>query len=210
MKKINNGIIDEFFKEFKNKIKTDKTDLCIAMEKFGSDKCSDWHNYSPFYNFLFSSDRENPLNIFEVGIYGGSSVRAWKEYFKNSQIYCGDVNRDYFVNEERIQSFFCDQDIPSSILSMWENEILMDLYFDVIIDDGKHEYISNINFLENSYHKLKKDGIFIIEDLTRSTYDRFEERISEIRNQLSPSHIELIAIENSKNTIDNNLLVIQK
>ena len=207
MKLINNSAIDSFFNEGKI---NGETDLCITLKKFGSDKCSDWHNYSTFYEFIFSEDREKDLKIFEVGIYGGSSVRSWKEYFKNSQIYCGDVNQDYFVNEDRIQSFFCDQDNPEAIREMWENETLKDINFDIIIDDGKHEYTSNINFLENSYHKLKKGGIFIIEDLTRFTFDRFEERIEEIKERLSPSHIQLIQIQNRKNTIDNNLLVIQK
>ena len=186
MKTINNNTITSFFSEENNII---KTDLCITMVKFGSDKCSDWHNYSSFYDFMFSEDRNKDLKIFEVGIYGGSSVKAWKEYFKNSQIYCGDVNRDYFVNEDRIRSFFCDQDNPESIQGMWNDEVLKDINFDIIIDDGKHEYTSNINFLENSYHKLKKGGIFIIEDLTRFTFDRFEERIEEIKERLSPSHI---------------------
>jgi len=207
MKKINSSLINSFFNGANNNI---QTDLCIKMTKFGSDKCSDWHNYSSFYDFMFSEDRNKDLKIFEVGIYGGSSVKAWKEYFKNSQIYCGDVNRDYFVNEDRIRSFFCDQDNPESIQGMWNDEVLKDINFDIIIDDGKHEYTSNINFLENSYHKLKKGGIFIIEDLTRFTFDRFEERIEEIKERLSPSHIQLIQIQNRKNTIDNNLLVIQK
>jgi len=207
MKQINNNTINEFFSS--GKINS-KTDLCISLKKFGSDKCSDWHNYSAFYEFLFSKDRELDLRLFEVGIYGGSSVRAWQEYFKNSKIYCGDVNTDYFVNEGRIQSFFCDQDNPDSIKGMWENETLRDIQFDIIIDDGKHEYIPNVNFLENSYHKLKKDGIFIVEDLTRFTFDRFEEKIDELSRRLMPSHIQLIAIPNEKNTIDNNILVIQK
>jgi SAM-dependent methyltransferase len=207
MKQINNNTINEFFSS--GKINS-KTDLCISLEKFGSDKCSDWHNYSAFYEFLYSEDRESDLRLFEVGIYGGSSVRAWQEYFKNSKIYCGDVNMDYFVNEGRIQSFFCDQDNPDSIKGMWENETLRDIQFDIIIDDGKHEYIPNVNFLENSYHKLKKGGIFIIEDLTRFTFDRFEERIEELSQRLMPSHIQLIAIPNEKNTIDNNILIIQK
>jgi hypothetical protein len=207
MKQINDNTINEFFNS--GKINS-KTDLCISLQKFGSDKCSDWHNYSGFYEFLFSEERKSDLRLFEVGIYGGSSVRAWKEYFKNSKIYCGDVNTDYFINEDRILSFFCDQDNPDSIKDMWENEVLKDIQFDIIIDDGKHEYISNLNFLENSYHKLKKGGIFIVEDLTRSTFDRFQEKIEELSQKLIPSYIKLIEIYNKNNNIDNNILIIQK
>lgn len=207
MKIINPHIIESFLGS--NKMK-EKTDLCGILEKFGSDKSSDWHNYSPLYNFLFSEDRNDNLNFFEVGIYGGASVKSWKEYFKNSKIYCGDVNRDYFIFEERILSFFCDQDNPDSIIGMWEADELKDIQFDVIVDDGKHEHIPNLNFLNNSYHRLKEGGIFIIEDLTRPTFDRFEEQIEGLRQRLMPSYIQLIEIYNVNNTIDNNILIIQK
>ena len=207
MKIINSHIIESFLSSDKMK---EKTDLCNILEKFGSDKSSDWHNYSPLYNFMFSENRNNNLNFFEVGIYGGASVKSWKEYFKNSKIYGGDVNRDYFINEERIKSFFCDQDNPDSIRGMWESEELKGIQFDVIIDDGKHEYISNINFLDNSYHKLKEGGIFIVEDLTRFTFDRFREQIKDLRQRLMPSYMDLISISNENNTIDNNILIIQK
>jgi SAM-dependent methyltransferase len=207
MKKIKNDIIDSFFSGVEI---NDKTDLCIILEKYGSDKCSDWHNYSLFYDFIFSQDKGKNLKIFEVGIYGGSSIRSWKEYFKNSHIYCGDINNEYFINEDRIKSYFCDQDNPESIKEMWENLDLKDIYFDIIIDDGKHEYLSNINFLENSYHKLKKGGIFIVEDLTESTFRKFEQNLEEINNRLDPFYSRLIRIENEKNTIDNNILILQK
>jgi hypothetical protein len=207
MKLITNSIIDSFYKEGKN---NRETDLCIILKKFGSDKCSDWHNYSTLYDFIFFGDREKDLKIFEVGIYGGSSVRSWKEYFKNSQIYCGDVNREYFVKEDRIESFFCDQDRPKSIREMWENDKLKNIDFDVIIDDGKHEYVSNINFLENSYHKLKKGGFFIIEDLTKSTLNSFRDNIEELERIFKPRYIQILEIPNSHNTIDNNILLIQK
>ena len=208
MKLINNSIIDQFFNEGKI---NGETDLCITLKNFHSDKCSDWHNYSTFYDFIFSEDREEDLKIFEVGIYHGSSVRSWKEYFKNSQIYCGDIHRDYFINEDRIQSFFCDQDNPESIGEMWENETLKNIDFDVIMDDGKHEYISNINFLENSYHKLKEGGFFIVEDLlTLSTLNSFKEKIEVLRETLKPRYIQLLEIPNPHNSIDNNILLIQK
>ena len=171
MKLINNSAIDSFFNEGKI---NGETDLCITLKKFGSDKCSDWHNYSTFYEFIFSE------------------------------------NQDYFVNEDRIQSFFCDQDNPEAIREMWENETLKDIDFDIIIDDGKHEYIPNINFLENSYHKLKEGGFFIVEDLTLSTLNSFREKIEELGKVLKPRYIQLLEIPNSHNSIDNNILLIQK
>lgn len=186
------------------------TELCIILKDFQSDKSSDWHNYSTLYHHMFKHLTEVSMNIFEVGIYAGSSVRSWKKYFKNGNVYCGDVNTNYFVNEDGIKSFYCDQDTPSSIDSLWNTDELKNIEFDIIIDDGKHEFQSNINFLIHSIHKLKTGGIFIIEDLTIPTYNQFASILNELKEKLKIEHIELIKLPNSKNTIDNNILVIRK
>lgn len=186
------------------------TDLCKLLRKHGSDKCSDWHNYSPLYNFLFSADRERELNFFEVGIYGGGSIRTWKDYLKNSKIYCGDVNSEYFIKEDRIKSFYCDQDNQDSINEMWKNIDLQETDFDVIIDDGKHEFIPNYNFLVCSISKLKKNGIFIVEDLTSNTLIEFKNICNSLQDRFDLNFIECLEIENPNNKIDNNILLIQK
>jgi hypothetical protein len=197
--------------EFINNEEFNKTtDLCDTLKYYKSDKCSDWHNYSTLYHHIFNHLTNVPMNIFEVGIYAGSSVRSWKKYFKNGNVYCGDVNSNYFVNEEKIKSFYCDQDTTASIDFMWKNEDLNNIEFDIIIDDGKHEFTANINFLLHSIHKLKTDGIFIVEDLTIPTYNQFASILNELKEKLKVEHIELIKLPNSKNTIDNNILVIRK
>lgn len=207
MKKITENQIDNFFNTINFNY---ETTLCGILSKYGSDKCSDWHNYSQFYNFLFEENHKEELNIFEVGILFGSSIRAWSEYFENSKIFCGDFNSEYFINEKNIKSFYCNQDDTQSILDMWKNETLRNILFDIIIDDGKHEFSSNCNFLVHSYHKLKEGGIFIVEDLTNSTYNNFQSFIEDFKRNNQPSLIKLLKIENPKNKIDNNLLIIQK
>lgn len=187
-----------------------ETDLCRIIKESGSDKCSGWHNYSPLYHFIFSENKSDFLNLFEVGIYGGGSVRAWKKYFQNSMIFCGDVNRDYFIDEERVKSFYCDQDNPHSINKMWEDQDLINVEFDVIIDDGKHEFQPNLSFLASSYYKLKPNGFFIIEDLTIKTMDLFKSKLEEIKDSLNPSYMEILEIPYPPNTIDNNIILIQK
>jgi hypothetical protein len=204
---LNEKNLNEFFNSDNNKI---ETELCSLFKKYGSDKSSDWHNYSTFYNLLFKEVKNDNLNIFELGIYGGGSVRAWNDYFTNSKIYCGDVNHSYFINENNISSFFCNQDDVQSINEMWKIGELDNILFDIIIDDGKHEYSSNYNFLLNSYHKLKKSGIFIVEDLTESTFNNFKNYLPNFIENNNPSFIKLLRIENPNNRIDNNILIIQK
>jgi hypothetical protein len=45
---------------------------------------------------------------------------------------------------------------------MWNK---IDKNFDIIIDDGLHEYDANIIFYENSIDRLCKDGLYVIEDV---------------------------------------------
>jgi 23S rRNA U2552 (ribose-2'-O)-methylase RlmE/FtsJ len=94
----------------------------------------------------------------------GSSLRVWKDYFKNAEIYGADLDKTIlFNNEDKIHTFYVDQLDSGSIKKMWDN--IGKTNFDIIIDDGLHTYDANLNFFLNSFDKLKKNGIYIIEDV---------------------------------------------
>src|SRR5262245_53073072 len=44
------------------------TRMCRVMTKYGSDKGSDWHNYTTVYSALFEEFRDQPVRIFELGL----------------------------------------------------------------------------------------------------------------------------------------------
>ncbi|MFZ9531137.1 MAG: hypothetical protein ACO272_01335 [Candidatus Fonsibacter ubiquis] len=191
---------------------SEETDLCKILKKYGSDKSSDWHNYSPLYNYFFQHLKDDEINFFEVGIYHGASVHSWREYFSKAKIFTADVDEKTFLKVEDldVECFYCDQDDPITIKTMWNTDKLKDIHFDVILDDGKHEFISNLNFLKESIHKLKKGGIFIIEDLTISTCNSFENILFGLQNQYSLDYIKLLKLPSQNNKIDNNILLIIK
>lgn len=155
-----------------------RTPMCKLFAEYGSDK-STWHNYTNLYDSLFKNfglvDKE--INIFELGLGSnnpniksnmgvngkpGASLRAFAEYFPEGKIYGANIDKDILFQTDRIKTFYCDQTIPEVIRDMW-NQIPEE--FDIIIDDGLHEAHANITFFENSFHKLKKGGIYIIEDI---------------------------------------------
>lgn len=49
--------------------------------------------------------------------------------------------------------------------------------FDMIIDDGPHTYSSNYLFYTSSIYKLKKQGIYIIEDVNTDFIDKLYNEI---------------------------------
>jgi hypothetical protein len=199
------------------------------MNKYGSDKggCGRFscHNYTNFYQILFNNIRNNKLNIFELGLgtnntdfaYNmgpsgkpGASLKAWKEFLPNSMIYGADIDKKILFNEDRIRTFYCDQKDPDLIKEMWNNEELKNIEFDFIIDDGLHEFDANIIFLENSLHKLKVNGYFIIEDLKLNTVSMMKEYLSEAELRYSNFEFSLIELYLQNNDNDNNLLVIRR
>jgi hypothetical protein len=198
------------------------TELCEIMTRPGSDKGSGWHNYTIFYHEKFSKLKNKKLKIFELGLgtnnpnlpssmgvdgKPGASLKGWKEYFANSEIYGADIDRDILFEEDRIKTFYCDQRDEKVISDMWRNEYIKDYMFDIIIDDGLHELNANMIFLKNSIHKLNKDGIFIIEDVAGQHIDSFSKEIGKL-SKIYNFHYEIKIIHNEINTIDNNLIVV--
>lgn len=215
--------MDSIIADFLNsKIFDTKTELCQIMLDSGTDKSNGWHNYTPFYDLLFQKYINTEIKLFELGLgsinpnvpsnmgYKGvpcASLRGWRKYFgKNSLIYGADIDRDILKNEDQIETFFCDQRSESSIQKL--KDVLPD--FDIIIEDGLHEFSANYTFLINFICKLKKGGIYICEDLDVNTCKKFEPLISDIKKILNLEFIDIVKIPNSSNNWDNNLLVILK
>jgi hypothetical protein len=118
------------------------------------------------------------------------SLLGWKEYFSNiDSIFSADFDKNYLYCDEKIKSYYVDQENSDSINDMWKN--LEEHEFDIIIDDGPHTYSSNILFYKNSIHKLKKNGIYIIEDVNLDFIDQLYDEI---------------IIHNSNNSINCNIV----
>jgi hypothetical protein len=206
------------------------TPLCKIMEKYGSDKGSTdiincWHNYTTFYYSIFNKIKYDKLRIFELGLGTNNinipsnmgingkpcgSIYGWKEFFPNSLIFGADIDKDILINEDRIKTYYCDQQNPQIIKEMWSNPYLED-NFDIIIEDGLHEFNANVCFFENSIHKLKSGGFYIIEDIRIIEVHLFINKINNEWNIKYPDYVfNLLKIPLITNTIDNILLIIYK
>jgi len=161
------------------------SELC---DLYGSDKGQlrpddqpyDWpaHTYTEHYNTLYDHCREHVGNVFEcglgsnnpdipsnMGIYGrpGASLRVWRDYFPHARIIGADIDADVLFNESRIETFQVDQTDPDSIASLWR--LVNVESFDLMIDDGLHEFEAGSCLFTHSIHKLAPNGIYVIEDV---------------------------------------------
>lgn len=202
------------------------TPLCGMMYTFGSDKGDNfkqgWHNYTTYYHSLFKKVRYEPLAIFELGLgtnftdissnmgllgKPGASLRGWRAYFPNAQIYGADIDTRILFQEDRIQTFACDQTNSESIETLWSNPALPSS-FDILLEDGLHMFEANVFFFEHSIHKLKPGGIYIIEDINTNNLSRMELQISLWKTRWPHLEFRLLSIPH-ENTFDNSILIVQ-
>lgn len=194
------------------------------MIEYGSDKAT-WHNYTLFYYDIFLPFKDKSLNIFELGlgtknkdipsnmnkisgnIKSGGSLRAWQKFFSNSSIFGADIDKDILFETDSIHTFYCDQTDPQAIYSLWNNDKLKDIFFDILIDDGLHTLDANICFLENSLHKVKKDGLYIIEDIVLDNAPLYEKKLLQLAESLNFKH-KIIRFNHHDNNYDNAICLI--
>lgn len=222
-------ILDNINSKFTNTIYIDQPNILSELcEKYGSDKGFvnpylkkpyNWMplSYSTYYHSIFNLCRDKIKYIFECGLgtnnpnlasnmtkagKPGASLRVWKDYFSNANIYGGDIDKDIlFNNEDRITTYYLDQLDTASIHSMWQEIKINE--FDIIIDDGLHTPDANLNFFFNSFDKLRKNGIFIIEDVKNK-------KLEYMKNRLKGYDFEIIRIANIyKKAYPSSLIVIR-
>ncbi|RIW13080.1 hypothetical protein D0X99_16855 [Algoriphagus lacus] len=203
--------------------------LCEYMLNEGSDKGvfagQGRHNYTPIYHSLFRKFRNKEILLFELGLgtsdkkfdsnmgpngKPGASLRAWRKYFPYAKVFGADIDYSILFQEDRIKTFFCDQTNPISINEMWVSNSELNKEFDIIIEDGLHVFSANKIFLENSFNKLKSNGIYVIEDVSRSEISSWVKYLPEFSISRGNVRYMILKIPNEFNPHDNNLILIFK
>jgi hypothetical protein len=104
-------------------------------------------------------------------------------------------------NEERISTFHVDQIDKDSIISMWNK--IDKKNFDIIIDDGLHTLKGALTLFENSFSQLKKNRIYIIEDVHFSY-------LNDLTKKLIRFNPQVINLAHRESKEDNNLVILRK
>ena len=199
------------------------TPLCGIMNQFGSDKGSGWLNYTRVYHAIFSG--LHVRSVFEMGIgttdpsiqYNmgtagrpGASLFGWRSFFPEAAIVSADIDKTILVQSDRITSYPCDQTSPESILNLWRQPEIPQT-FDVMIDDGLHEFNANCTLFENSIQKLRAGGIYVVEDIKSIELGDWRHKIEKDYVKRYPSLVfRLTLLPNLTNVCDNNLLMVYK
>jgi len=150
-----------------------------------------------------------------MGVNGvpGASHRGWRQYFPNAQIWGADIDKNILFKEDRIKTFYCDQRDPAAINAMWSaiaasstNNVNS---FDIIIDDGLHEFDANVCFCLNSIGKLAPGGVLIVEDIKNHYVPQWLKQIQKWQEIFTDYEFLLVHLPLPWKETDNRLLLIK-
>ncbi len=138
------------------------------LQKYKCDKSSK-HSYELCYEKHFLPVKNEPINILEIGIFKGESMKVWLEYFPNATVYGIDIFQRIKENELPILKNPRVKYLKLDSISEQAKQIITenwgDIKFDFIIDDGLHTPVANRLTFLNFINFLKNDGVFFIEDV---------------------------------------------
>jgi len=186
------------------------TPLCEIAFKYRTDKCPQiFHTYTPFYYELLK-DKKHFKKVLELGIgtvhtmrhtdnyLPGASLRMWRDFFPEAHIYGVDYEPSVIFQEDRINTFLANTTNEEQMKKVIE-EIGSNI--DLVIDDGPHHTPYQILTAKMLMPLLKKDVIYIIEDVRACR---------QVRNALSDYDVEIVRLDTGGRRISDNNLVIVK
>lgn len=151
------------------------SELCEISLKFNSDKSpynkdghiGHRHAYTGIYHYLFKNIKNNNLNLCELGILLNEGAKLFREYFKNSKIYCFDFDKNFIEkakkdNLKNVFYDFIDVRDKNAINNAFEK---LNIKFDIIIDDSSHLFDDQIRIIEVAHNFMAKKSYLIIEDI---------------------------------------------
>jgi len=171
-------------------------DLIEIGLKYETDK-QNRHKYLFSYEKYMNPYREYPIKIFEIGIASGGSLLIWNEYLHNdSTIYGIDIvnpiQKDDLINNGCIIEIV-NQRSRADVTAFVEKHGT----FDIIIDDGDHQPLSQQMCLGMLFKYVNPGGLYIIEDL-HTSYNSV---------RLNMDHTEHSTIEVLKNLRDKEIII---
>lgn len=120
------------------------------------------HGYASHYDFFFSRLRDKPIRLLEIGVDKGPSLRMWREYFPNAEIFGVDINPECLSVTGDWTVVIGDQSNPLFWLEFVKNN---GTWWDIIIDDGGHYANMILTSFEFMWGNLHPGGLYCIEDV---------------------------------------------
>ncbi len=181
-----------------------------SYEAGGTDK-NTCHSYiEHVYEKEFKPYREKEIELLEIGIETGGSLKLWKEYFLNAKSIVG-----VDISDEKIDQRYRNIDGVTMNFGDAYDQKFSDQFgqFDIIIDDGPHTLESQLKSIELYLPKLKQHGLFIVEDVqNQNWFDQLIKKSEEVFKSIDNDFkyvVESIDLRNKKGRWDDLIFLIR-
>lgn len=152
-----------------------------------------WRGYDRVYSKYLKQFEGCKFKMLEIGIYDGYGLLAWRRYFPSAELHGLDIIHhpahlqrwDDIVREypqvSSVRRHYFDSTNSDHWLEFYGKQ------FDVIIDDGGHHPITQLNTLKNAWQFIKPGGLYFIEDVGhrygKDVLDELSHKIDEISKE---------------------------
>lgn len=140
------------------------------------------HSYIDIYEEQMT--KKSKINILEIGVYKGHSIKMWEDYFIDSNVYGIDIDLDKLEFECK-NVYICDATSQEQVNTIFKNK-----KFDYVVDDGSHIVDQQINAFDILWPRIKKGGKYFIEDI------QGQNSIDKITNHLNANGIKFTLFDN--------------
>jgi len=160
--------------------------------KHRTDKGTEWfekHSYTETYDSYIPAGN-TPCSLLEIGVYHGDSVRMWKEYNPQMELYVMDYDPKCLsmFDHGLCKKVFLGDQSKREDLNRVSQEIGTNV-LDFVVDDGSHQmahhHISMVSLLPT----VKRGGIYFIEDLHTCNFCEDKTRTDKILKNFSNTGI---------------------
>ena len=185
---INSVNLDKIDKKDFSKLSLDNLFINFSCDKgsyffYGKEKVFS-HNYSIFYKKYLNFLKDKKFKLLELGSHEGRSLASFYFYYPRAIMIGANINPFQMkYQSKRITEIFVDvssEEILTSLSNHLDNEL------DIIIDDASHNLRDIIIAFSILFKKLKKGGIYIIEDINQ--FEVFK-NLNPYVNELTPLEI---------------------
>jgi hypothetical protein len=168
------------------------------------------HSYLPLYEKLLSNKKETAMNVLEVGICHGGSIKLWNDFFTNATVYGLDIINinnvwDGLKNNKKIILYTSTNAYDSDFFI--NNFLNKNIKCDFMLDDGPHTLESMKQFIKLYSQIMTDDGILIIEDV--QSWDWIDILKNEVPEHLK-QFVKIYDLRKNKNRYDDIVFTIDK
>jgi hypothetical protein len=181
-------------------------ELCAPI--MNSTDMNSVHSYANVYESLFSSRRNDNINLLQIGLNFGGAIHVWREYFPNSTIYLVDQGDhdtgDLFTTPRGIAFMNSDAYSHDFVVNNFTNN---NIKFDIIIEDQSDRNYQKAQSTIVEYSSLLNvGGMLFIEDIQDINWTT---TLMEYVPEELKANVQIFDLRENKGTWDDILFMVK-